>query len=328
MDAGRAMGLFKRMFRKVLRMTYRGFKYIFGDALSNPKKFFALITFLIIIIILTYWKTLVLFLVPLAMFYIALWVGRGTYEKKKKRRLGLMGTMVIMLITVLVVTPTVLGYIIYENSQMVTARLPVQYTDAGSGNGWAAVDLMDLTYPDETSALFVNYDSKEYQYDGGETPPYTGILIVITVKSVPLTTSFPDSGMDEIEARLEDYILDLDAADFEGLSLDRNSKVTGTRTIKDGHDTRWFEYTGKIDKTPSNALIGNFVSGGKIKLRGETWACTETGTIISAAGSAQYGYTFEPGTFKYGYAYAQRDYPDDLRTWVTLKNLISNVKCT
>jgi hypothetical protein len=144
-----------------------------------------------------------------------------------------------------------------------------------------------------------------------------------------MTTSkpFSEKALDKMEGELEDFILQLDADDYEGLNLDLSSKTTGTRTLKSGHETRYFEYTGKIEREPQDQFISRFVAGGKLKIRGETWYCPESGTIVTVAGAAQYGYTFEPGTFMYGYAYAQRDYPDDMRTYLTMKNQINNIEC-
>jgi hypothetical protein len=229
----------------------------------------------------------------------------------------------------MIVLPCTLGYMIYENSTIEAAKLPKKYTDEGSGNGWVLITDESMTYSQELERGLARLESRAYEFEGSDTPPYRAYLIVLTVKSAPVTSAPPLSNRAEnmMEEELESFILDLDAQDFEGLNLDLSSKVTGTRTLKSGHETRFFEYTGKIEREPSDPLIDRFVSGGKVRIRGETWACRESGTVVTAAGVAQYGYTFEPGTFMYGYAYAQRDYPDDYQSYHTMKNQINNVVC-
>jgi len=329
MDIKRTLRKLPKVAKKILRITWDGLKDLFSGLPGDPKKFFILIACLIALIMVSYKMPLLIFMTPIIIFYIGLYIGRRAWEQRKKRRVGKLGSFIVFIISLMIILPCTLGFMIYDNATITAAKLPRKYTDAGSGNGWVLSTDDSMTYSQELERGLARLESRGYEYEGDETPPYRGYIIVLTLKSFPMTTSkpFSERALDKMEGELEDFILRLDAEDYEGLNLDISSKTTGTRTLKSGHEARYFEYTGKIDREPQDQFISRFVSGGKIKIRGETWYCPGSGTIVTVAGAAQYGYTFEPGTFMYGYAYAQRDYPDDMRTYLTMKNQINNVAC-
>ena len=324
---GKMLRHFLGITKKILRWTYEGFKDLFSGLFTKPKKFITFVVLIIALVIASYQIHLLMFLAPVIAFYIALWYGRPAFERKRKKRIGKIGTFVIFLMSLSIILPCTIGYMIYETSFMKPAHLKKEYLDSGSGNNWEPMD--DLTFSAVEEYGLLRLESRGYIYDTGTKPPYMGLVVFVTVKSEPMTSApfLREKTKDDMEKELEDFLLRLDASDYEGLDLFLNTKQTGERTLKSGHETTYFEYTGKIERSPSEPMLSRFVAGGKVKIRGETWICHESGTVVSAAGVAQYGYTFEPGTFQAGNQYAKTEYPDDQTTWVMVKNQINNGVC-
>jgi hypothetical protein len=317
---------FEKASKNVLNMVYAGLKGMFVGLLSEPRKFIVFVVLLILLILVSYYVLLLLFLTPIIIFYIALYVGRGIWEERRKRRVGRLGSVFIFIVTILIVSPCLYGYFVADTSNFKTANLPKGYTDAGSHNGWNLVMDPNMTWDKTEQGGLVRASSRSYEFDKGQSRPYPGLIFILTLKSTPMTNMpyVADSTERDVASQLEKTILGFT---YNGLTIDRNSKVSGTGKTMDGHTTMYFEYNGKVEQTPNDARLSGFVSGAKVKIRGETWKCSESGTIVSVAGVAQYGYTFAPGTFKAQEVYAQKDYPDDIATWTTVKNLINNVKC-
>jgi len=326
MSARPPMERFQRASKNVLSMIGAGFKGMFSGLFSQPVKFITFIALLIGLILVSYYFLLLLFLTPVILFYFALYLGRGIWEERKKRPVGRLGSIFIFLLTISIITPSIFGFLVTDTATIKPARLPNDYTDAGAHNGWVLSSDSGLTWDKTEQAGLVRMSSRTYEFEGSDKPPYPGLIFIITIKSSGATTipGIQDQTRDEARRQLDTQVKDFD---YDGLTIDLNSKVTGTRTIRDGHSAQYFEYTGKIEKTPSDPKLAKFVAGGKVKVRGEVWACQESGTIITTAGVAQYGYTFAAGTFKAGDTAAQKNYPDDYRTWTTTKNLINNVVC-
>jgi len=321
-----APSTFEKASKNVLRMTGAGLRNMFSDILTEPKKFITLVVLLIVLVLISYYELLLLFLTPVIVFYIALFFGRRMWEERRKKPVGLLGSIFIALLTVLIVTPSIFGYLVTETAQTRTAVLPRGYTDEGSHNGWTVYDDPEWNYDKVEQFGLVRTSMRTYEFYQSDKPPYAGFLVIFTLKSAPATTvpGLQETTRDDTLRQIERILFDLG---YEDLVIDKNTKVTGTRTNKEGHSTKYFEYNGKIVSTPSDPRLSDFNAGGKVKVRGEVWICDQTGTVIAVGGLAQYGYTFEAGTFKAGETYAYKEYPDDYRTWTTVKNLLNVVDC-
>jgi|GEM_PF-6760772 len=317
---------FPRASRNVLNMLKAGAKAALSGLFTEPKKFIILVVLLILLVLVSVYTLLLLFLTPIIVFYLFLFLGRRIWEDRKKRPVGRLGSFFISVVTVLMILPCVLGFMIADTATIKAAHIPKDYTDAGAHNGWIMSSDPGLTWDHIDQGGFERSSSRAYIYEGSAKPPYPGIIFIITVKSSPLTTTpyLSDQAQAQGKTMLEDQILHFQ---YEGLTIDKTTKVTGTRTIKSGCHTEYFEYSGKIVTQPTDPRLTQFVAGGKVKIHGEIWKCSSTGTIVAAAGVAQYGYTFEAGTFMAEQTAVHKDYPDDLRTWTTAKNLINNVVC-
>jgi hypothetical protein len=316
----------QRASKNVINMLKAGAKATLSGLLTEPKKFITLVVLLILLVLVSYYVLLMLFLTPIIVFYIFLFVGRRKWEERKKRPVGRLGSFFISIVTVMVILPSVLGFMIADTATIKAAKIPNKYTDVGAHNGWVLSSDPGLTWDHIDQGGFARSSSRAYIYDGSAKPPYPGIIFIITVKSSMLTNApyLSDQAQAQGKTMLEDQIIHFQ---YEGLTIDLASKITGTRTIKSGCKTEYFEYTGKIVAQPSDIRLAGFVAGGKVKIHGEIWKCSSTGTIVAAAGVAQYGYTFEAGTFMAEQTAVHKDYPDDSRTWTTAKNLINNVVC-
>jgi len=320
------MQRFDKASRNVLRMALAGLKGLFSGLLTEPRKFITLVILVILLLLISYYNLLLLFLTPIIVFYIALWAGRKVWEERRKKPVGRLGRVFIFFVTLMIVTPCLYGFFVADTAAYRAAKLPKAYTDAGAHNHWNLDEDPQLTWDRVEQAGLARDSSRTYMYDTGTTPPYPGIIFIITIKSSPYTNGYKISDYAEADAKrqLESTILNFD---YQGLSINIASKVTGTRTTREGNPTQYFEYNGQIDSTPSDPRFQNMVVGGKVKIRGEVWKCPGTGTVVAVAGVAQYGYTFAPGTFKATEVAAQKDYPDDYRTWTTVKNLMADVSC-
>lgn len=324
MSAPTTMQRFEKASKNVLRMILAGLKGIVSRLISEPKLFVLFIVAMVLLMLVSYYTLFLLFLTPIIIFYIALWVGRGIYEERKKRPVGKLGRVFIFLLTVMIVAPSLYGFFVYDTAVFKAAKLPKAYTDEGSHNGWNLDEDPGLTFDHVEQAGLVRYSMRTYMFDQGQLPPYPGIMLVLTIKSSPYTNGLSDMAEAEAKKQLEHTILTFE---YKGLSINTATKVDGTRTTRDGHPTQYFDYTGQIDESPTDPRFQNMVAGAKVKIRGEVWKCPETGTIVAVGGVAQYGYTFATGTFKAGEVAAQKDYHDDDRTWTTVKNLIIAVDC-
>jgi len=326
MSGPTTMQRFDKASRNVLRMALAGLKGLFSGLLSEPRKFITLVILVILLLLVSYYVLLLLFLTPIIIFYIALGSGQRIWEERRKKPVGRLGRLFIFFVTIIIVAPCLYGFFVADTAVYKAAKLPKAYTDAGAHNGWNLDDDPGLTWDRIDQGGLARVSSRTYMYDTGDKPPYPGLIFIITVKSSPYTNGYKISDYAEQEAKrqLEAQILNFD---YEGLTINTASKVTGTSTTRDGHPTQYFDYTGQIDTTPTDPRFSNMVAGGKLKIRGEVWKCPETGTIIAVAGTAQYGYTFAAGTFKASEVAAHKDYPDSDQTWTTVKNLIVAVEC-
>lgn len=79
----------------------------------------------------------------------------------------------------------------------------------------------------------------------------------------------------ELKNKMEETIKNSFA---QGVSVDLESKITGERTLSNGHKTLYSVYTGNYSYDESNE---------KIKIIGETWNCGVSGTSIICIGYAQ-----------------------------------------
>jgi hypothetical protein len=317
---------FQKASWNVVDILKAGAKATVTGLFTEPKKFITLVVLLILLILVSYYSLLLLFFTPVIIFYIFIFVGRRIWEDRRKKPIGRLGSFFITLVTLMIVLPCVLGFMLADTATMKAAKIPNKYTDVGAHNGWVLSSDPGLTWDQVQEGGFARSSSRAYIYEGSSTPPYPGIIFIITVKSSPLTNApyLSDQAQAQGKTMLEDQILHFQ---YEGLKIDEFSKTTGTRTNKAGCKTEYFEYNGKIEVQPSDLRLSQFVAGGKVKIHGEIWKCSSTGTIVAAAGVAQYGYTFESGTFMAEQTAVHKDYPDDLRTWTTAKNLINNVVC-
>jgi hypothetical protein len=317
-------------FWNVFYMLKAGAKSTVKGLFTEPKKFITLIVLLILLFLVSYYSLLLLWLTPVIILYIFFFVGRRIWEERKKKPIGRLGTVFILFTTLSLVLPCTLGFMWTDTATMKAAKIPRSYTDAGAHNGWILSSDPGLTWDQVQEGGFARASSRAYIFEGSSKPDpngYPGIIFIITVKSSPTTNApyLSDYAQAQGKTMLEDQILHFQ---YEGLKIDEFSKTTGTRTNKAGCKTEYFEYNGKIEVQPTDLKLSQFVAGGKVKIHGEIWKCSSTGTIVAAAGVAQYGYTFESGTFMAEQTAVHKDYPDDTRTWTTAKNLINNVVCS
>jgi hypothetical protein len=153
--------------------------------------------------------------------------------------------------------------------------------------------------------------SFKYIVDSSFDENYTAFLTVTSIKTIFMIN----------EEELLDKTIEtiLNAADTRNINIDDSSKFTGSRFLKNGHNTFFVVFNG-------TQTIDSFVEN--VNIIGETWNCARSGTSIICIGVAQTTDTNfvnlakilgdEKGTFKEIYNYTG---------FVDSNGLIFNVKC-
>lgn len=162
---------------------------------------------------------------------------------------------IIAIFIILLITLTVLWFLIA--SPLIAAYIPNNIL----GGAWKE----DLSERDGGSHLLglEKWVSFTYRNNDSKFPAY------VTVTSYKLLFMMN-------EDQLRDQTLNtINQASEEGIVIDEKSKITGERTLSNGHKTIYMVYDG------------NDTSGEQIKIIGETWNCGMSGTSIICIGFAQ-----------------------------------------
>jgi hypothetical protein len=305
----------KRGARNVWRALRTGFHDFTDGALSEPKKFIMICALVIIAIILTYFASLCLWMLPVTIYLVFIAMGARKPMKRSKRfRMFEVGLSVF--VAAMLALGGALGFMMYEAGKISPAHIHQDYLEPDTSNGWKEDG--DLHYEESLAMGTIRAVTKGYRFYGSLTPPYEGLILVITVKRVPMLSKEDLENL--ILERLEGY---------EGLELKKGTKTTGTRQIWAGPTTYYFNYNAILTAEGSDPFTATFMPGAKIKIRGEFWYCEEQGQTIAVVGGAQYGYDFEEGQYATRLMdfYTKENYPDDFRTWTTVLNLIGYTVC-
>jgi hypothetical protein len=306
----------KKAVRNVFRTTAQGFRSFTDGALREPKKFVMIISLVIIAILLSYFASLCLWMLPLAAFIFFLFVGVPKSPRRRSKRFRILEISISVFLAAIMALLCTLGFMIFEAGNIHEARIPPDYLEPKTHNGWEEYE--DFHYEEALALSTVRIITNGYRFYGDTTPPYEGLILVLTAKRVPAVSA------GELEDIVEDRL-----KGYEGLELNRASRTTGSRQIFEGHTTHYFEYNAKLVAEGSDPITSTFMSGAKVKIRGEFWYCDDHGTTVGAIGGAQYGYDFEEGQYvtKLRDFYTKERYPDDYRTWTTVTNLIQYTDC-
>lgn len=182
-------------------------------------------------------------------------------------------------------------------------------------NSW--LDSGDRGYNEQLFGL-EKQSTFKYIVGSNSDENYTAFLTVTSIKTVFMTNE-----QDLLDKTIETIF---NSADARNININDSSKFTGSRFLKNGHNTFFVVFNG-------TQKIDGFVE--KVQIIGETWNCAYSGTSIICIGVAQTtdvkngnnSENFihwvkitgdEKGTFKEIYSYIE---------YFDSEGLIFNVKC-
>jgi len=309
-DLGKGARTLGRALRYVPKAMYRALRDEMTEVFSEPMKFVIFIILVIALIALSSFLSVFMFSLPYIIFLFAVWFAKREGALDRGRKRYTYGA--VMILSAMVLTPSVFGYIYYEVSKMHPAEVPQDHL---YNTGWEPDHDLDIN-------MVIYYgmarmSTRGYMHEVATDGDYPGTLLIVTFKSVPLVSE--GMVMDQVKEQIEGY-------NQEGLTIDLGTEHKGTRTLHDGSKAQFIEYDAVVSTDTDDNAIRSFKTGAKLKVRGEVWTNAKEGVILSGVGFAQYGWTFDEGSYSAKLAQVRNQYPDDLGTYTDLKNHIYYVE--
>ena len=227
-------------------------------------------------------------------------------------------------IAIIVVLPCLILMPLYNSA---TVRLPGEFIQGDSGNGWKRA----MSQYDEYGLGFASTSFFLYLDDGedseGESDGYPAMLFVIAIK-VPIDLNERDA-LDELDKQ------------FHKMSLEQEIELhtqieDGERVNKQGYTTQYVTYhgTAKSERISFGDVGHNVTKGAETRFIGEVWKAPEYNLLVVSMGIAVisseevnhqtgFGY-FDEQTGKY---IQNLTNTTDTKNWNELYDLIPEIVC-
>jgi hypothetical protein len=173
-------------------------------------------------------------------------------DEKKDNRIYL--AVAIFIIVVIILT------IFFSTNKLISAKIE----DDILVNSW----IEDIQERDFGSGFLGIEKWASFTYKNNNVT-YPAYVTVTTFKTLFMMNE------EDLKNKMEETIID---SSKQGVSVDLETKITGERTLNNGHKTLYSIYDGNYSSNQVNE---------KIKIIGETWNCAPSGTSIICIGYAQ-----------------------------------------
>jgi len=173
-------------------------------------------------------------------------------DEKKDNRIYL--AVAIFIIVVIILT------IFFSTNKLISAKIE----DDILGSSW----IEDIVERDFGSGFLRIEKWASFTYKNNNVT-YPAYVTVTTFKTLFMMNE------EDLKNKMEETIID---SSKQGVSVDLETKITGERTLNNGHKTLYSIYDGNYSSYQVNE---------KIKIIGETWNCAPSGTSIICIGYAQ-----------------------------------------
>lgn len=173
-------------------------------------------------------------------------------DEKKDNRIYL--AVAIFIIVVIILT------IFFSTNKLVSAKIE----DDILGSTW----IEDIGERDFGSGFLGIEKWASFTYKNNNVT-YPAYVTVTTFKTLFMMNE------EDLKNKMEETII---GSSKQGVSVDLETKITGERTLNNGHKTLYSIYDGNYSSNQENE---------KIKIIGETWNCGTSGTSIICIGYAQ-----------------------------------------
>jgi len=173
-------------------------------------------------------------------------------DEKKDNRIYL--AVAIFIIVVIILT------IFFSTNKLISAKIE----DDILGSLW----IEDIVERDFGSGFLGIEKWASFTYKNNNVT-YPAYVTVTTFKTLFMMNE------EDLKNKMEETIID---SSKQGVSVDLETKITGERTLNNGHKTLYSIYDGNYSSYQVNE---------KIKIIGETWNCAPSGTSIICIGYAQ-----------------------------------------
>ncbi len=179
-------------------------------------------------------------------------------------------------IAIIVVLPCLILMPLYNSA---TVKLPGEFVQGDSGNGWKRV----MSQYDEYGLGFASTSFFLYLDDGedseGESDGYPAMLFVIAIK-VPIDLDERDA-LDELDRQFHEMSLEQE--------IELNTHIEdGQRTTKQGYSTQYVIYNGtaKSERIGFEDVGYNVTQGAETRYIGEVWKAPEYNLLVVSMGIA------------------------------------------
>ena len=179
-------------------------------------------------------------------------------------------------IAIIVVLPCLILIPLYNSA---TVKLPGEFVQGDSGNGWKRV----MSQHDEYGLGFASTSFFLYLDDGedseGESDGYPAMLFVIAIK-VPIDLDERDA-LDELDRQFHEMSLEQE--------IELNTHIEdGQRTTKQGYSTQYVIYNGtaKSERIGFEDVGYNVTQGAETRYIGEVWKAPEYNLLVVSMGIA------------------------------------------
>ena len=179
-------------------------------------------------------------------------------------------------IAIIVVLPCLILIPLYNSA---TVKLPEEFVQGDSGNGWKRV----MSQHDEYGLGFASTSFFLYLDDGedseGESDGYPAMLFVIAIK-VPIDLDERDA-LDELDRQFHEMSLEQE--------IELNTHIEdGQRTTKQGYSTQYVIYNGtaKSERIGFEDVGYNVTQGAETRYIGEVWKAPEYNLLVVSMGIA------------------------------------------
>ena len=179
-------------------------------------------------------------------------------------------------IAIIVVLPCLILMPLYNSA---TVKLPGEFIQGDSGNGWKRV----MSQYDEYGLGFASTSFFLYLDDGedseGESDGYPAMLFVIAIK-VPIDLDERDA-LDELDRQFHEMSLEQE--------IELNTHIEdGQRTTKQGYSTQYVIYNGtaKSERIGFEDVGYNVTQGAETRYIGEVWKAPEYNLLVVSMGIA------------------------------------------
>ena len=179
-------------------------------------------------------------------------------------------------IAIIVVLPCLILMPLYNSA---TVKLPGEFVQGDSGNGWKRV----MSQYDEYGLGFASTSIFLYLDDGedseGESDGYPAMLFVIAIK-VPIDLDERDA-LDELDRQFHKMSLEQE--------IELNTHIEdGQRTTKQGYSTQYVIYNGtaKSERIGFEDVGYNVTQGAETRYIGEVWKAPEYNLLVVSMGIA------------------------------------------